>query len=648
MKHVWTIFMLFCLTNVIFFTNTLHQKQHETETLLNSKNKSLEASYKAVTQMYRVSIENYFKYAIMQPSVIEILREAQNADEEKKALLRGKLYRLLYPLYQNELKKKGLKLLHFHTNKGESFLRFHQPNENGDSLFDIRPTLKIAATTHTFVSGFEGGRVYPGFRYVYPIMDGKTFLGTVELSLSYESIVKELSKLLSCKYYLLLLKKDVITDVVFTQYQTHFVPSPLSDLYTIENPNISALSAQALHSSLIVHLNALIKKENNVEILLAKGQNFSLPIIYDHEGYSINFYPIYMLDHTLAAYATTYATTYDTLPELITVSTKYTYIYCFGFLAISCLYLGLYLLLVQRKRLLVEKMQFETIVTNSVNGIMLLHNDGSIKFINQAGLTLLKYQAKEVVGKNAHQLIHVHNTTDQNWKCPILESMQLGKSYVGEETFSQKSGEHLIVHINLTPFIQNNKAVGSVLIFRDITDEKKSKETIEHLAYYDSLTELPNRKLLLDHLTYAIATTKRTHEYCGLFYIDLDNFKTLNDTKGHEYGDMLLQHVASRLNKTLRLCDTISRFGGDEFVVLVTALGNDGENAHAKLTHIGYKLHAIFVEPFSLHDYDYLCTASIGGTLFVDESKTVNDILKDADAAMYEVKKSTKNEVKII
>jgi len=644
MKHFWTIFILICFTNVLFYTTISHQKNHEIEALLRAENKRLASSYKAVTQMYTRSIENYFKYAIMQPPVIEILKQVPKANEEEKTILRGKLYRLLYPLYANELDKNGLHLLHFHTAEGKSFLRFHQPNENGDFLLDIRPTLRKAAISHTVVSGFEGGRVYPGLRYVYPIIDHETFLGTVELSLSYACIAKELSQLLNAQYYLLLLSKDVITDAVFAQHQEHFVPSTLSDRYMIENPRISALSAQVLQSSFILQLNAKIKRNNNLEIVLAKGQSFSLPIILDNEGYCINFHPIYTLDHKLAGYVTTYGL----LPELIHISTKYTYTYFFGFLAICCLYLVLYLLFLHRKQLLIEKMQFETIVASSVNGVLLLYNDGTIKFINKAGRLLLGYQTEEVIGKNAHQLIHVHNTNGENFKCPILESMRLGKGYMGEEMFRQKNGDHLIVHINLTPFIQKGKAIGSVLIFRNITDEKRDKETIEHLAYYDLLTELPNRRLLLDHLAYTMATTKRTHEYCGLFFIDLDNFKTLNDTKGHEYGDILLQQVASRLNATLRLCDTISRFGGDEFVVLVTKLGENKEEAHAKLTHVGSKLHAIFTKPFSLNNYDYFCTASIGGSLFVDESKTINTILKDADSAMYAVKKSTKNDVKII
>ena len=226
--------------------------------------------------------------------------------------------------------------------------------------------------------------------------------------------------------------------------------------------------------------------------------------------------------------------------------------------------------------------------------------------------------------------------------------MRYQRTYIGEEIFRKKNGEHFIVHLNATPFVQDHHNIGSVVIFRDITQDKEAQKMIEHLAYYDSLTELPNRKLLLDRLNYTVANAKRSQEFCGILFIDLDNFKVLNDTKGHEYGDILLKQVAKRLTSVLRLCDTVSRFGGDEFVVLVTKLGEDEKEAKEKIAQIGYKLLLSIAEPFHLINFDYTCTASIGGTVFKDDDKTINDILRDADMAMYEVKKEHKNEIKIV
>jgi len=343
-----------------------------------------------------------------------------------------------------------------------------------------------------------------------------------------------------------------------------------------------------------------------------------------------------------------YAVTYSRLDDLVTIQHKYITSLLFGFLTFVLLGIVLYLLIEQSHKTLKEKILFETIVDKTINGVILLNAKGQITFINNASTTLLGYSLEEVIGKDSHELIHVHPHDTAKEDCPILNTMHHQKTYLGEEVFRKKSGEHFTVHLNATPFVHDNTNIGSVIIFRDISTEKEAQKTIEHLAYYDSLTELPNRKLLLDRLSQTLANTKRDPEFCGLLFIDLDNFKFLNDTKGHECGDMLLKMVAQRLSNTLRLCDTVSRFGGDEFVVLVTKLGDDPYDAKARLREIGYKiLHAIS-EHFRLINFDYTCTASIGGTLFHETNKTINEILKDADTAMYEVKKHHKNEIKIV
>ena len=193
---------------------------------------------------------------------------------------------------------------------------------------------------------------------------------------------------------------------------------------------------------------------------------------------------------------------------------------------------------------------------------------------------------------------------------------------------------------------------GIVVIFRDITVEKKDKEMIEHLAYYDALTDLPNRKLLLDRLSSALSHTHRSREFGGILFLDLDNFKILNDTKGHNIGDILLKEVAKRLTKELRQCDTVARFGGDEFVVLVTQLGHDEALAREELYKIAQKILISLSEEYHFgtfnHAFSHKCSVSIGGVVFCDGKINVHDILKEADMAMYEVKNNGRNNIKII
>lgn len=643
MKHFFYSFFFFIITYALFFFNVYHLKEHEITILLQGQSQQLSSAYKAVTSMYSISIESYFKFVVLQPNVVDILHKAQKASLEEKAVLRGELYRSLYPTYHDNLVKYGIRQLHFHTIAGESFLRFHQPEENADPLLDIRPTIKKASQERRFVTGFEGGRVYPGFRYVYPIVDKEVYLGTVELSLSYERIVLELAKLIPAQHYLLILDKQNTTDLVFQNHKDHFDPSPLSDAFTIENPSLSSLSGQALNSPLLQALHAKLKQTFDIDGLLRQKKLFSLPVFLEDESYCVSFYPIFTIENRLAGYVITYTS----LHELRNIANKYIYIDLLGALVIALLIFGVALLFRQHRRILIEKMQFETIVSSTVYGVLLLDNEGIICYINPAGARILGYpDGKELINKNAHSSIHVH--CDEQTPCPILEHIRHQMSYRGEALFSKKSGEQIFVHLNLSPFIQDDHIVGGVIIFRNITEEKQNKERIEHLAYYDSLTDLPNRKLLLDRLAYHAASSQRTGQYNGILYLDLDNFKELNDTLGHDYGDLLLQKIAQRLCRNLRECDTVSRFGGDEFVILITALSNDPQLAREELLQVAQKLLYDCAQPFNLKKTEYSCSASIGGTLFQGNRQSLQSLLKQADDAMYVVKRSGKNKINII
>ena len=643
MRQIFTISLVAILFCLLFVSYTQKQEQEEKDALMGRQNQILETSYKAVTQMYKVSIENYFKYILLQDDVLQILHEAKNADEAKKAILRGSLYRLLYPIYNNNLKEIGVRQLHFHTPLGESFLRFHSPTENGDPLFDIRPSVKKANIDKVFASGFEGGRIYPGFRYVFPIINKGEHLGSIEISLPYESIEIELSKLLTYQNNILLMKKSITSHLVFDGHKEFFIPSFFSDEFVIENQKISRISEKAIQSPLVDTINHLIKQQYDIEKLLRSGKNFATPVVDAHKGYFANFHAIYDISNTLAAYAVTYGE----MNELLSLEQKYLTTNLLGCFTILLFSFGIYLYLRLNQNILNKKIQFETIVNTTVNGILLLNKDGTIRYMNHAACKMLGYSSDEAQGQNAHELIHTHDTSKSEQECPILQSIKLQSSHLGEETFRKKNGDKFLVFVNANSFIQDDKSIGSVTIFRDITEEKKDKELIEHLAYYDALTDLPNRKLLLNRLAVSIKESDRNLDFGGLLFIDLDNFKILNDTHGHDMGDKFLQEVAARLQGQLRTCDTVSRFGGDEFIILLTKLGKDEINAKEELYKIAKKLlHAIAL-PYQLANLEYIFTASIGGTLFVNDERTVDDILKDADAAMYEVKKEGKNEIKI-
>lgn len=191
---------------------------------------------------------------------------------------------------------------------------------------------------------------------------------------------------------------------------------------------------------------------------------------------------------------------------------------------------------------------------------------------------------------------------------------------------------------------------GLAIYFQDITERKQAEIDIQRLALYDPLTLLPNRRLLLDRLHQAMAACTRSHEMGAVLFLDLDNFKTLNDTLGHDIGDQLLQQVASRLTASIREGDTVGRFGGDEFVVILERLSERTEEAAMQAEAVGEKILFSLNQPYWLSgNHEHHSTSSIGITLFGEHRAhdTADDVMKRADLAMYEAKDRGRNTLRL-
>jgi diguanylate cyclase (GGDEF)-like protein/PAS domain S-box-containing protein len=213
------------------------------------------------------------------------------------------------------------------------------------------------------------------------------------------------------------------------------------------------------------------------------------------------------------------------------------------------------------------------------------------------------------------------------------------------------SGELRQVEVYSTP-IQSGERALLFSIVHDITERRLLEDKVRQMAFYDPLTQLPNRRVISDRLTQSMALSKRSGDYCALMVLDLDNFKPLNDLHGHLVGDLLLIEVARRLCACVREVDTVGRFGGDEFVVVLGSLDADVSLATAQATHIAEKIRISLAEPYHLkvhHDdhpdtlVEHHCTASIGVLMFTDNDNTQTEIFKWADAAMYQAKDKGRN-----
>ncbi|ADE11899.1 EAL domain-containing protein [Sideroxydans lithotrophicus] len=207
-----------------------------------------------------------------------------------------------------------------------------------------------------------------------------------------------------------------------------------------------------------------------------------------------------------------------------------------------------------------------------------------------------------------------------------------------------KSGTLLWEEVNGVPFFdEHGELMGLRGTGMNITDRKRAEEEIKSLAFYDPLTHLPNRRLLVDRLQHALASSTRSGREGALLFIDLDNFKTLNDTLGHDIGDLLLQQVALRLASCVREGDTVARLGGDEFVVMLEELSEQTLEAAAQTESIGEKILLTLNQPYLLAAHEYRNSPSIGATLFGNKPQSIEELLKQADIAMYQAKKAGRN-----
>ena len=265
--------------------------------------------------------------------------------------------------------------------------------------------------------------------------------------------------------------------------------------------------------------------------------------------------------------------------------------------------------------------------------------------VNQAFQDITGYTAGEVIGRNPSMLRAEKKPKafyEEIWATIFREG-----TWSGEMRDKRKNGEVFPAWMTITAVADPDGTlthyVGS---FSDITERKKAEEDINRLAFFDPLTGLPNRRLLLDRLQHAMATGARSGRHGAIMFIDLDNFKVINDTKGHDCGDLLLVEIARRLQSCVREGDTVARLGGDEFVVILEDMGSQAEQAAKQVEEVGEKIRAVIDRPCLLNECEFHSTASIGVSLFVGRESTAEALLKYADIAMYQAKGAGRNAVR--
>ena len=271
---------------------------------------------------------------------------------------------------------------------------------------------------------------------------------------------------------------------------------------------------------------------------------------------------------------------------------------------------------------------------------------GSIMRVNNALTEASGLSASQLVGQPIESIGSPRH--DAAFYRQLRDSVVGVGGWRGELWVQRSPGGEFPAWVTVTA-VQNNAGLVThyVCTVMDMTERVRAEEQVRHLAFHDPLTGLPNRTLLRDRLLHAISMCTRSGMHGGLMFIDLDKFKQVNDTLGHEVGDLLLKEVAVRLQKSVRQCDTVARWGGDEFIVMLENLDAEPAAALSHMNEVGVKILAELNQPFLLANHVCHNTPSIGATLFRGEGDSLDGIMKQADDAMYQAKSRGRNNMQV-
>jgi len=302
-----------------------------------------------------------------------------------------------------------------------------------------------------------------------------------------------------------------------------------------------------------------------------------------------------------------------------------------------------------------EKLQI--IIDTALDAIVLMDDQGVVSSWNNNAASIFGWTREEAVGRMLHELIippRFHKMHLKGMKRFLAsEESQVLNSRI-EVPALHRDGHEFPIELSIVPIKLAEKYEFNAFI-RDISERKQMEDQVRQLAFHDTLTQLPNRRLLNDRLSQAMAASVRSGCYGALMFLDLDNFKPLNDKYGHEAGDLLLIEAANRLKSCVREMDTVARFGGDEFVVMIRELDKNKATSTVQAEVIADKIRNTLAEQYLLTvkkkektgvTIKHYCTASIGVVLFINHETSQEDIIKWADTAMYQAKESGRNSIR--
>jgi diguanylate cyclase (GGDEF)-like protein/PAS domain S-box-containing protein len=284
------------------------------------------------------------------------------------------------------------------------------------------------------------------------------------------------------------------------------------------------------------------------------------------------------------------------------------------------------------RKLMQNQQQLHGILSSMGEGLLVTDNELTITAVNPAATRLLGWDEKQILGAQLADIIGDQASDSRQAFSTIIQDKRPEQH--GDHLFIKRDGSSLPVAYAVTHLLEGTEVKGHTITFKDASERMQYEDKIKHLAYHDTLTKLPNRRLFNDRLLLELAHARRSNRTLAIMFLDLDNFKHINDTLGHDVGDKVLQLAAERIQATLRETDTVARMGGDEFILLLSRL-----ESREDTLRVAKKIIHSLKQPIEIDGHYLTISTSIGISLYPQDGETDSSLIAKADCAMYMVKK---------
>ena len=462
------IFIILAGIIALIFVN--HYKKSKEREYFNENILSLDMAYQSSINKHELLTKYIFKESINTELILSLFERGLNSKDDVRYLYKGLLYKEVYPLYLR-LKKEGISQFHFHTKNNRSYIRFHKPNKYGDDLSKIRETVRLANKENKIVSGFEIGRLFSGFRNIFPINFKNEHIGSFEIGISTKMMIEAISKLDKRREYSFILNKDIVFNKLLESQKFLYQTSMINPNFVIEDKEASFLDSPKKLSHLAKEINKKLNKNRKLKEVMGKGEKYGLFVKLHDIYYDVTFIPMLSISNKVEGYLISYKKSTN-IPFIVKMEI---YIYFLILLGVI-VHIKLLLSLQKKTKILnVEREWFKSITDNLGEGLFVMDLNAKINYINPIACEILGYKEKEVIGKNAHTLFHSHsfNSNMKQKDCPIFnEVMNNNFFYSKKEYFMNSKGKSFPVSLKSRIIIRSDDDMEIITSFSDISIQK--------------------------------------------------------------------------------------------------------------------------------------------------------------------------------